>query len=155
MKYPSVPSPFPSPNPSPPPARPPSCREDKEDKEESMTLPAQGTSHCSCHEHCFLFVPGSAAAEKLQCVEPPFPSAAFHITHATQARWATHVFWMTTSGVHTSLQGSTIVCRSLGKSDGFHVSRESFQRCRKYGFRGQMKSQSRRRHIPKFCQVLA
>ncbi len=37
-----------------PPDFPPA--EDKEDKDESATL-RQGTSHCSCLEHCFLFSP--------------------------------------------------------------------------------------------------
>ena len=42
--------------------------EDKEDKEELMnneeltTLPTpQGTSHCSCLEHCFLFIHNTGA----------------------------------------------------------------------------------------------
>ncbi len=44
----------PPPPPGPPAWTPPPP--DKEDKEESTTLPTpQGTSHCSCLEHCFLF----------------------------------------------------------------------------------------------------
>ena len=71
-----LPNPLPLPDPPPPPeADPPAGRpppidsmqhdwlvEDKEDKEELMnkeelmTLPTpQGTSHCSCLQHCFLF----------------------------------------------------------------------------------------------------
>ncbi len=52
------PSPFPSPHQTPiPPLDPPPPPPDKEDKEELTTLPMlQGTSHCSCVEHCFLLV---------------------------------------------------------------------------------------------------
>ncbi len=60
-----LPSPCPAPSPSPcqtptrpPPPTGPPYGEDKEDKEESTTLPAQATSHCSCLEHCFLFLTG-------------------------------------------------------------------------------------------------
>ncbi len=34
-----------------------------EDKEELTTLPAQGTSHCSCLEHCFLFLSAGVVPE--------------------------------------------------------------------------------------------
>ncbi len=57
------PPPPPSQTPQPDPPDPPmdSMQHDwwkaREDKEELMTLPMlQGTSHCSCLEHCFLFV---------------------------------------------------------------------------------------------------
>ncbi len=64
-KCPLPPSPSPNPPPSPCLSPPPLCtawlvedQEDKEElmnKEELMTLPTpQGTSHCSCLEHCFL-----------------------------------------------------------------------------------------------------
>ncbi len=64
LPLPQPPTPTPSPcwTPLPhqtplPSAGPPTQREDKEDKEESMTLPAQGTSHCSCLEQtsCLVF----------------------------------------------------------------------------------------------------
>ncbi len=46
----------PPPLPDPPPPAGPNHGEDNEDKGESMTLLAQGTSHCSCLEHCFLLL---------------------------------------------------------------------------------------------------
>ncbi len=52
------PPPTPSPCPTPTPHRLVEDKEDKKElmnKEELMTLPVQGTSHCSCLEHCFLF----------------------------------------------------------------------------------------------------
>ncbi len=72
--------PLPPPPPPNPPARPPLLGtawlvEDKEDKEEFMNkeettvLPTpQGTSHCSCLEHCFLFEKLSRASN---CHELP------------------------------------------------------------------------------------
>ncbi len=105
---PPPPTPSPSPNPPPlpdppppldppplpyppPPARPPhhththththTHGEDKEDKEESTTLPVgnditsrHGTSHCSCFEHYFLLIfSRERASEFIHPTKPPPP----------------------------------------------------------------------------------
>ncbi len=51
-------------------------------KEELTTLPAQGTSHCSCLEHCLLFLCASVCAPLL----PPPPH--HHHGHNPSPTWA-------------------------------------------------------------------